>query len=95
MSNLYGWEMSQKLPVYDFKWVEEICEFDESFIKSYSEESDEEYFLELDIHCLENLHNLHNDLLFLQERMKYGKIYAYGIFITGGTEFSKSPAGYW
>ena len=36
--------MSQKLPINDFKWVEEISEFDESFIKI--EERDEGYFLE-------------------------------------------------
>ena len=33
MNNLYGWPMSQKLPVNDFKWVEGISGFDESFIK--------------------------------------------------------------
>ena len=33
--------MSQKLPVNDFKWVEDISKFDESLIKSYNEESDE------------------------------------------------------
>ena len=33
--------MSQKLPVNDFKWVENISEFDESFMKSYNEESNE------------------------------------------------------
>ena len=36
VNNLYGWEMSQKLPVNDFKWVEDFSEFDESFIKSYN-----------------------------------------------------------
>ena len=28
--------MSQKLPVNDFKWVEDISEFNEDFIKSYT-----------------------------------------------------------
>ena len=36
--------MSQKLPVNDFKWVEDISEFNEDFIKSYNDESDEGYF---------------------------------------------------
>ena len=48
--------MSQKLPVNDFKWVEDISEFDEGFIKSYSEESDGGYFLEVDIQYPEKLH---------------------------------------
>ena len=32
-NNLYGWEMSQKLPVNDFEWVEKLSKFDERFIK--------------------------------------------------------------
>ena len=31
--------MSQKMPLNDFKWTEDISEIDESFIKSYNEES--------------------------------------------------------
>ena len=27
--NLYGWEMSPKFPVNQFRWVEDIFEFDE------------------------------------------------------------------
>ena len=33
--------MSQKLPPNDFKWVENIFEFDEDVIKSCNDESDE------------------------------------------------------
>ena len=33
IDNLYGWAISQKLPVSDFKWAEDISEFDEDFIK--------------------------------------------------------------
>ena len=33
VNNLYCWEMSQNLTVNDFKWVEDIYEFDESFKK--------------------------------------------------------------
>ena len=32
-SNLYGWAMSQNLPVNGFKWVEKSSRFNEIFIK--------------------------------------------------------------
>ena len=38
------------------------------FKKSYNDESDEWYFLEVDVQYLENLHNYYNDLLFLAEK---------------------------
>ena len=69
-NNLYGWKMSQKFPVNGFKRVKETFQFKEDFIKSYNEESDKECFLEVDIKYSEKLHNLHNDLPFLPEKMK-------------------------
>ena len=38
--------MSQKLPVNDFKLVEDISDFNEDFMKSCNHGSDEGYFLE-------------------------------------------------
>ena len=73
-NNLYGWAMSQKLPVNNFGWIEDTSQFNEDFIKNYDEESDEEYFLEVDVQNLEQLHELHNDLPFLPERIKIEKI---------------------
>ena len=32
-SNLYGWGMSQKLPVNGFKWIKNLPRFNERFIK--------------------------------------------------------------
>ena len=60
VNSLYGWAVSQKLPVNGFKLVEETFHFNEDFIKSYNEESGEEYFLEVDGQYPENLHDLHN-----------------------------------
>ena len=48
-SNLYGWAITQKLPVNGFEWVEELSQFNEDFIKDYDEESDEGHFLEVDV----------------------------------------------
>ena len=49
-------------------------QFNEEFIENYNEESDEGHFLEADVQYIEKLHELHNDLLFLTERMKIGKV---------------------
>ena len=57
--------MSQKLILNYFKWVEYILKFNENFIKSYDDESNEGYFYEVDVQYPENLNNLLNELPFL------------------------------
>ena len=71
-NNLYGWAMSQKLPVNDFKWIEkdDLLKFDEKFIKHYDENSDKGYMLEVDVEYPKNLHKLHSDFPCLPGRMK-------------------------
>ena len=44
--------MLQKPPVNNFEWIEDSSQFDEDFIKNYNEESDEGYFLKVDIQQL-------------------------------------------
>ena len=66
--------MSQKLPVNNFEWIEDTSQFNEDFIKKYNEESDEGYFLEVDVQYPEKLYELHNDLPFLPGRMKLEKV---------------------
>ena len=39
-NNLYGWAMSQPLPVDGFKWVKNVSKIDKDFIKNYDEDSD-------------------------------------------------------
>ena len=41
--------MSQKLPVDDFKWAEMLSKFNDTFIKTYSENSEKRFFLEVDV----------------------------------------------
>ena len=59
--NLYGWAMSRKLPVDGFQQIEDAFQINEDFIKSYNEESDEGYFLEVYVQYFENLHKTQND----------------------------------
>ena len=73
-NNLYGWAMSQKLPVNGFKWENDLSRFNERFIKNYNENSDIGYFLEVDIDYPKELFNLHKDLPFLPERKKVEKV---------------------
>ena len=39
-NNLYGWTMSQKLPLDGFKWKKNMLKFNEEFTKNYDEDSD-------------------------------------------------------
>ena len=57
--------MSQPLPTGGFKWVtpDEIAE-----------QSDKGYLLEVDVKYPKELHNLHNDLPFMCEKMEINKV---------------------
>ena len=72
--NLYGWAMSRKLPVDGFQQIEDAFQINEDFIKSYNEESDEGYFLEVYVQYLENLHKTQNDPPILPQKMKIEKV---------------------
>ena len=72
-NNLYGWAMSQKLPVNGFKWIKNVTEMDEKFIKNYDEDSDKGYIFEVDVKYPRRLHDLHSDLPFLHKKMKIYK----------------------
>ena len=72
-NNLYGWAMSQKLPVNGFKWLEDTSEINEEFIKNYDENNDKGYSLEADVKYPRKLHDIHSDLPFLPKIMKIDK----------------------
>ena len=44
-NNLYGWSMSQKLPIGGFKREGKKLKYKKDFIKNYDEDSDKGYFL--------------------------------------------------
>ena len=54
--------------------VKDISRFDDRFIKSYDEESDDRYFLEVDVQYSKKLLDLHIDLPFSPEKMKIEKV---------------------
>ena len=66
--------MPQKLPINGFEWVKSLSKFNEDFIKSYDENSDKGYFLEVDVEFPKILFNSHKDFQFLPERKKIKKV---------------------
>ena len=53
---------------------ENLSKFNEDFINEYDENSDKEYFLEVDVEYMKTLFNSHQDLPFLPERKKIKKV---------------------
>ena len=64
-NNLYGWAMCKKLPLNGFLWAKNLDKYRSDFIKSYNENSDLGYLLEVDVSYPKHLHELHRDLPFL------------------------------
>ena len=87
VNSLYGWAMSQKLPLNKFEWIEDTSKFNEDFIKSYNEKSDKGYFLKVYIQYAEKLHELHNGLPFLPERMKLKQVDEFVTNLHNKTEY--------
>ena len=65
-NNLYGWAMSQPLPTGGFKWVD----VNPNEISELAPRTDKGYLLEVDVSYPKELHNQHNDLPFMCERME-------------------------
>ena len=72
-NNLYGWAMSQKLPVHSFKWMsnKEIENIFNNQIVQVWEKTP--CILEVDLIYPEELHDLHNDYPLCPERVEYDK----------------------
>ena len=65
-NNLYGWAMSQPLPTGGFKWTD----VNPKEISELATQTDKGYLLEVDVSYPKELHNPHNDLPFMCERME-------------------------
>ena len=67
--------MFQKLPkTGGFKWVNDVKKFTSDEIGRLVKSDNKGYLLEVDVKYPKELHNLHNDLLFMCEKMKINKI---------------------
>ena len=53
-----------------FLWAKNLYKYTSDFIKSYNENSDLGYLLEVDVSYPKHLHELHRDLLFLPVKEK-------------------------
>ena len=65
-NNLYGWAMSQPLPTGGLKWAD----VSPNEISELATRTDKGYILEVDVSYPKELHNQHNDLPFMCERME-------------------------
>ena len=71
-NNLYGWAMSQPLPTGEFKWIDvrENKVEPKKMVETLAKNSKWGYLLEVDVEYPRELHNHHNDLPFLCEKIK-------------------------
>jgi len=70
-NNLYGWAVSQPLPVGNFKWMKE------SQLENWQEISSKEgrgSILKVDLKYPKELHDLHNDYPFASERIVVNEV---------------------
>ena len=73
-SNLYGWAMSQPLPVSGFKWMSK------SQIEKWEQFSNQEgcgCILEVDLEYPKELHDRHNDYPLAPERITVNRVETY------------------
>jgi hypothetical protein len=60
INNLYGWALSQPLPMSDFEWVEDVEEFD--LTKLPADDAESGFVFELDLFIPPHLHDKLSDL---------------------------------
>ena len=65
-NNLYGWAMSQPLPTGRFEWVD----INPNEISELATRTDKGYLLEVDVSYPKELHDLHNELPFMCEKLE-------------------------
>ena len=71
--HIHGQAIIQKLPTHQFSW-EKVEHFIPEKIYKLVKKDKKGYILEVDVDYLEKVHKNHNELPFLAERMKIGKV---------------------
>ena len=72
-NNLYGWAMSQYLPIGKFKWIEDL-DIDKVNYLLLTKNINRGFIFEVDLEYPENLWKLHNDYPLAPELMKVGNV---------------------
>ena len=72
-NNIHGQAIIQKLPTHQFSW-EKVEHFIPEKIYKLVKKDKKGYILEVDVDYLEKVHKNQNELSFLAERMKIGKM---------------------
>ena len=73
INNEYGWSMISNLPAHGFKWKNGE-DFTTEKIDELVKEKKRGYILEVDVEYPKELHENHNELPFLTERMRIGRV---------------------
>ena len=68
-NNLYGWVMSGNLPAGGFKWIKNPEKLKDN-ISKLAKEAGKGYLLDVDVSYPDNMHDLHNDILFMCKKKK-------------------------
>ena len=68
-NNLYGWAMSQLLPIGNFRW-ENSNNFNQDIILNLYDAGERGYYFEVDLEYPKELHDLHNDYPMAPENIK-------------------------
>ena len=73
-NNLCCWGMIQPLPTGGFKWVGDVSRFTPEEIGGLPKRGSKGYLLEVDVKYPKELHDLHNDLPFMREKLKTNQV---------------------
>ncbi|VDH96284.1 Hypothetical predicted protein [Mytilus galloprovincialis] len=66
-NNLYGWAMSQALPVEGFRWIND-SEIENLNICDIADDSENGYILEVDLEYPRELHDDHSEYIHLLQK---------------------------